>query len=93
MMMDAWIWSGTLGLARRPCLWLCRGATRSRSRIASRVTGIDRESVELNVGGQRRRLANDDVFILIGSQPSLPLLRQLDVRFGGTAGAAHNPSP
>lgn len=58
-------------------------AGRVKPLLGSEVQRIDLASVILSVDGGEVHLPNDDVFIMIGSEPSLPLLKRLGVRFGG----------
>lgn len=53
--------------------------------LPSTVEAIREGSVLLTVGGERRELANDFVFVMIGGEPPFPLLRKAGVRFGGAS--------
>jgi thioredoxin reductase (NADPH) len=54
-----------------------------RTALPSQVVEIKERSLVLETAGERCEIANDDVFVLIGSEPALPLLRRLGLRFGG----------
>ncbi|MFN7942612.1 MAG: NAD(P)-binding domain-containing protein [Thermoanaerobaculia bacterium] len=69
---------------------------RVRAVFESEVESIAPEAVVLRRGGQRERLENDYVFVMIGGDPPFDLLRRLGLRFGGetpaeSAGAAPAP--